>query len=90
MQKGPGMGGPKGMQGGEKAKDFKGTMKNLFNYLKPYRLSILIVIIFAIGSSAFSIVGPKVLGNATTEIFEGVVRKIGGEGNGGIDFNYIG
>ncbi|MFR4161831.1 MAG: ABC transporter ATP-binding protein [Paraclostridium sordellii] len=90
MPKGPGMGGPKGMQGGEKAKDFKGTMKNLFNYLKPYRLSILIVIIFAIGSSAFSIVGPKVLGNATTEIFEGVVRKIGGEGNVGIDFNYIG
>ncbi|MBC8630313.1 ABC transporter ATP-binding protein [[Eubacterium] tenue] len=79
-----------GMRGTEKAKDFKGTMKKLFDYLKPYRLSILIVIVFAIGSSAFSIVGPKILGNATTELFEGIVRKISGEGNGGINFNYIG
>ncbi|WP_330677268.1 ABC transporter ATP-binding protein [Paeniclostridium hominis] len=84
-------GGPMGgMRGTEKAKDFKGTMKKLFDYLKPYRLSILIVIVFAIGSSAFSIVGPKILGNATTELFEGIVRKISGEGNGGINFNYIG
>lgn len=90
-QKGPGSRGPMGgMKGTEKAKDFKGTMKKLFNYLKPYRISILIVVIFAIGSSAFSIVGPKILGNATTEIFEGLIRKISGEGNGGIDFDYIG
>ncbi|MEG2984580.1 MAG: ABC transporter ATP-binding protein [Peptostreptococcaceae bacterium] len=83
--------GPMGaMAGTEKAKDFKGTMKKLFDYLKPYRLSIAIVIIFAIGSSAFSIVGPKILGNATTEIFEGLIRKISGDGNGGIDFTYIG
>lgn len=83
--------GPMGaMAGTEKAKDFKGTMKKLFDYLKPYRLSIAIVIIFAIGSSAFSIVGPKILGNATTEIFEGLMRKISGDGNGGIDFTYIG
>ncbi|RDC50441.1 ABC transporter ATP-binding protein [Acinetobacter sp. RIT592] len=85
------MGGPMGgMRGTEKAKDFKGTMKNLFNYLKPYRISIFIVVIFAIGSSAFSIVGPKVLGKATTEIFEGLVRKVSNQGNAGIDFNYIG
>lgn len=87
----PKMGGPMGgMRGTEKAKDFKGTMKNLFNYLKPYRISIFIVVIFAIGSSAFSIVGPKVLGKATTEIFEGLVRKVSNQGNAGIDFNYIG
>ncbi|QEZ70658.1 ABC transporter ATP-binding protein [Paraclostridium bifermentans] len=85
------MGGPMGgMRGTEKAKDFKGTMKNLFNYLKPYRISIFIVVIFAIGSSAFSIVGPKVLGKATTEIFEGLIRKVSNQGNAGIDFNYIG
>jgi len=78
----PKMGGPMGgMRGTEKAKDFKGTMKNLFNYLKPYRISIFIVVIFAIGSSAFSIVGPKVLGKATTEIFEGLVRKVSNQGN---------
>lgn len=87
----PKMGGPMGgMRGTEKAKDFKGTMKNLFNYLKPYRISIFIVVIFAIGSSAFSIVGPKVLGKATTEIFEGLIRKVSNQGNAGIDFNYIG
>lgn len=87
----PKMGGPMGgMRGTEKAKDFKGTMKNLFNYLKPYRISIFIVVIFAIGSSAFSIVGPKVLGKATTEIFEGLIRKVSNQGNAGVDFNYIG
>lgn len=87
----PKMGGPMGgMRGTEKAKDFKGTMKNLFNYLKPYRISIFIVVIFAIGSSAFSIVGPKVLGKATTEIFEGLIRKVSNQGNAGIDFDYIG
>ncbi|WP_207744949.1 ABC transporter ATP-binding protein [Paraclostridium bifermentans] len=87
----PKMGGPMGgMRGTEKAKDFKGTMKNLFNYLKPYRISIFIVVIFAIGSSAFSIVGPKVLGKATTEIFEGLIRKVSNQGNAGIDFTYIG
>lgn len=82
-----GHGGP-GMSG-EKAKDFKGTMKNLFKYLKPYRLSMLVVIIFAIGSAAFSIVGPKVLGKATTKIFEGLMNKVSGNGLG-MDFDYIG
>lgn len=81
--------GPGPMGSGEKAKDFKGTMKNLINYLKPFKLSIIIVIIFAIGSAAFSIVGPKLLGKATTKIFEGLVSKVSGASNG-IDFTYIG
>ncbi|EGT3617102.1 ABC transporter ATP-binding protein [Clostridium perfringens] len=90
-----GMGGPMGRMGGgpravEKAKDFKGTMKKLGVYLKPYSLSIAIVILFAIGSAAFSIVGPKVLGKATTKIFEGIMEKITGVPNAAIDFGYIG
>ncbi|HII4433111.1 ABC transporter ATP-binding protein [Clostridium perfringens] len=90
-----GMGGPMGRMGGgpravEKAKDFKGTMKKLGVYLKPYSLSIAIVILFAIGSAAFSIVGPKILGKATTKIFEGLVQKITGVPDASIDFRYIG
>ncbi len=87
-----GFGGPMGgMQvGGAKAKDFKGTTKKLLNYLKPYRLSIIIVLIFAIGSAAFSIIGPKILGKATTKLFEGLVSKISGEVGASIDFTYIG
>ena len=90
-----GMGGPMGRMGGgpravEKAKDFKGTMKKLGVYLKPYSLSIAIVILFAIGSAAFSIVGPKILGKATTKIFEGLVQKISGVPDASIDFGYIG
>ncbi len=85
---GMGMGhGPMGGAPGEKAKDFKGTMKKLFSYLSVYKFAILIVVIFAIGSAAFSIVGPKILGNATTEIFEGLMKKIAG--TGGIDFDAI-
>ena len=87
----PPMGRPgKGPRGPvEKAKDFKGTTKKLIkNYLSNYKLPILIVIIFAIGSTIFSIVGPKILGNATTEIFNGFVNKI--SGNGGIDFGKVG
>ncbi|HFC9289249.1 TPA: ABC transporter ATP-binding protein [Clostridium perfringens] len=90
-----GMGGPMGRMGGgpravEKAKDFKETMKKLGVYLKPYSLSIAIVILFAIGSAAFSIVGPKILGKATTKIFEGLVQKITGVPDASIDFGYIG
>ncbi|EJT6478081.1 TPA: ABC transporter ATP-binding protein [Clostridium perfringens] len=90
-----GMGAPMGRMGGgpravEKAKDFKGTMKKLGVYLKPYSLSIAIVILFAIGSAAFSIVGPKILGKATTKIFEGLVQKITGVPDASIDFGYIG
>ena len=83
------MGGPRGGQTLEKAKDFKGTTKKLIkNYLSKYKIGIIIVLIFAVGSTIFSIVGPKILGNATTEIFNGLVNKI--SGNGGIDFGKVG
>lgn len=89
IKKGPMGGGPMGVaMSMEKAKDFKGTMKKLFNYLKPYTIAILFVVIFAIGSAAFNIVGPKILGNATTEIFNGLVNKISGSSSG-IDFTSI-
>lgn len=73
----------------EKAKDFKGTTKKLIkDYLSKYKIAVVVVIIFAIGSTIFSIVGPKILGNATTEIFNGLVSKLsGGEG---INFGKIG
>nr|WP_242851762.1 ABC transporter ATP-binding protein [Caloranaerobacter sp. TR13] len=81
--------GPRGMMGSvEKAKDFKGTMKKLMEHLKVYKYSIIVVLIFAIASATFNIVGPKILGKATTKLFEGVMAKIAGTGN--IDFNYIG
>ncbi len=83
--------GPMGGMGGrfEKPKDFKGTFSKLLNYLRPYKLKLIIVMIFAIGSTVFSIVGPKILGKATTEIFEGIISKISGVEGGGIDFQYI-
>ena len=84
------MGGPgKGPgKAPEKAKDFKGTTKKLIkNYLSKYKVVLFIVIIFAIGSTIFSIVGPKILGNATTEIFNGLVSKL--SGGAGIDFGKI-
>ena len=73
---------------GEKAKDFKGTMKNLMGYIKEFRLAIFFVIVFAVGSTIFNIVGPKILGKATTEIFNGLVSKV--SGGSGIDFSKIG
>ena len=84
-----GMGhGPKGLlRGGEKARDFKGTMKKLISHLSAYKISLFIVLIFAISSASFSIIGPKILGKATTKLFEGVLAKIAGTGN--IDFGYI-
>ena len=85
------MGGPGRGPGAEteKAKDFKGTTKKLLNnYLSKYKLALVIVVIFAIGSTIFSIVGPKILGNATTEIFNGLVSKL--SGGTGIDFGKIG
>lgn len=81
--------GPGGMiQGGEKARDFKGTMKKLIKYLSAYKFSIFIVLIFATASTVFTVVGPKILGKATTKLFDGIIAKITGKGN--IDFNYIG
>ena len=83
------MGGPHGGQGpAEKAKDIKGTTKKLAKTLSQYKIAVIIVVIFAIGSTIFSIVGPKILGNATTEIYTGLMNKI--SGTGGIDFEKIG
>jgi ATP-binding cassette subfamily B protein len=67
---------------GEKAKDFKGTLRKLLAYLGGHKLVIVIVIIFAIASTVFSIIGPKVLGTATTELFEGIMAQIAGTGTG--------
>lgn len=86
MRKGP-MGGH-GRGAVEKAKDFKGTTKKLVKgYLIHYKWKILIVILFAIGSTIFTIVGPKILGDATTEIFNGIVSKL--SGGSGINFEKI-
>jgi len=82
------MGPMAGMMPGAKARDFKGTMRKLIEYLGAYRLLILIVLIFAIASTAANIVGPKLLGNATTKLFEGVMAQLAG--TGAIDFDYIG
>ena len=87
--RGPMGGGPHGGRGpAEKAKDVKGTTKKLANRLSEHKIAIIIVMIFAIGSTIFSIVGPKILGNATTEIYTGLMNKI--NGTGGIDFAKIG
>ena len=87
--RGPMGGGPHGGHGpAEKAKDVKGTTKKLANILSEHKIAIIIVMIFAIGSTIFSIVGPKILGNATTEIYTGLMNKI--NGTGGIDFAKIG
>lgn len=89
MRRGP-MGGRQGMmRGGEKARDFKGTMSRLLKVLSPYKGTIIVVFVFAIGSTIFSIVGPKILGKATTKLFEGIVAQFSGTGTG-IDFTYIG
>ena len=72
-----GMGPGKGPMTMEKAKDFKGTTNKLIkNYLSKYKISVVIVMIFAIGGTIFSIVGPKILGNATTEIYNGLISKL--------------
>lgn len=76
------------MMGGDKAKDFKGTIGKLFRYIGKYKAAVVVVAIFAIGSTVFNVVCPKVLGKATTALAEGIMNKI--TGNGGIDFTYIG
>lgn len=84
------MGGPMGHMGmGQKAKDFKGAMKKLALHLAQYKFRILIVLIFAIASTVFSIIGPKILGKATDVLAEGIMSKITGTG-AGIDFAKIG
>ena len=82
------MGHGGGRMPGEKAKDFKGTMGKLVRYLGRYKIRILGVMAFAVGGTVFNIIGPKILGKATTELFNGLVAKIGG--TGGIDFGRIG
>ncbi len=90
MPGGPmGRGGPMAMMKGESARDFKGTMRKLLVYLGPYKLLTALVILLAAASTVFSIFGPKILGNATTKLFEGVMGQITGAG-AGIDFTAIG
>ena len=82
--------GPMGrgrMGGGEKAKDFKGTMGKLIRYMSAFKIQMLFVVIFAIGGTIFNILGPKILGKATTEIFNGLVSKV--SGGSGMDFDKI-
>ena len=76
-----------GRMGGEKAKDFKGTMGKLIKYMSAFKVQMLFVVIFAIGGTVFNIIGPKILGKATTEIFNGLVSKV--SGGSGMDFEKI-
>ena len=82
------MGGGQGMRAVEKAKDFKGAMSRLFQYMGKYKFRFGLMFLFAIAGTIFNIVGPKILGKATTELFNGLVRKV--NGSGGIDFSKIG
>lgn len=82
------MGHGPGMVPGEKAKNFKGTVKKLIQYMGRYKIGVIVVMIFAVASTVFSIAGPKILGQATTELFNGLVAKISGVGE--IDFKRIG
>lgn len=79
--------GPGGGPPMEKAKDFKGTIRKLLSYVKPFKAAIIAVMIFAVGSTIFNIAGPKVLSGATTEIFNGLVSKV--SGGSGVDFDKI-
>ena len=76
-----------GMMPGEKAKDFKGTLKKMIAFMGRFKAALVVVLVFAIGSTVFNIIGPKVLSTATTELFNGIVAKI--DGSGGIDFDAI-
>jgi ATP-binding cassette, subfamily B, multidrug efflux pump len=86
------MGGPFGGMGMpvEKAKDFKGSARRLIAYLRPHRTALGAVLLMAILSQVFSILGPKILGQATTKLFEGLIAKYQGVPGASIDFNYIG
>ncbi len=79
--------GPGAIGNVQKAKDFKGTLKKLFKSMSKYKVQLIIIFIFAIASTIFSIVGPKILGNATTELFNGIISKL--SGGAGIDFDKI-
>ena len=86
--RGPMRGPGRGMMPGEKAKDFKWSIGKLLAYLGNYKIGIIVVMIFAACATVFNVVGPKVLGKATTALSEGLMNKI--NGTGGMDFNYIG
>ena len=89
QQRRRGPGGPMGASlGGEKAHDFKGTMGKLFHFMGRYKAALVVVVVFALGSTVFNIIGPKVLSTATTELFNGITAKIAG--TGGIDFDAVG
>ena len=83
-----GMGGPHGMGAGERAKDFSGTMRRLLREMGRWRLSLIAVAVLGVGSAAFSIIGPKKMGEVTTQIFTGLVSRLGG--GPGIDYGRIG
>ena len=87
-RRGPMGGHGHGMAAGEKAKDFKGSMKKLFKYMEHYKFRFAMMFVFAVAGTVFSIVGPKILGKATTELFNGLVAKV--NGTGGINFEKIG
>lgn len=86
-KRGPGHGPGAGMMPGEKAKDFKGTIRRLLSYMGSFKYAILAVMLFAAGSTVFNVVGPKILSKATTELFNGMLAKVAG--TGGIDFGKI-
>ena len=85
-QRGP-MGRMGGMRRGEKAKDFKDTMRQLLGYIGQHKIAVFTAVAFAVCSVIFNIVGPKVLGQVTTKLFEGLVAKVNGTGD--VDFNWI-
>lgn len=85
-RRGP-MGRMGGMGRGEKAKDFKGTMRQLLGYIGQHKVAVFAAVAFAVCSVIFNIVGPKVLGQVTTKLFEGLVAKVNGTGD--VDFNWI-
>ena len=85
-QRGP-MGRMGGMRRGEKAKDFKGTMRQLLGYIGQHKIAVFAAVAFAVCSVIFNIVGPKVLGQVTTKLFEGLVAKVNGTGD--VDFGWI-
>ena len=78
------------MMAGEKPKDFKNTMSNLLKYLKPYRWAIILTLLFSVAGTVFAIIGPKILGDATTVLFQGAMAKMSGVTGAAIDFGYIG
>lgn len=82
------MRGGHGMMPGEKAKDFKGSTLRLLSYMGKFRFALIGVLLFAVGSTLFHVVGPKILGQATTELFSGLVAKV--QGAGSINFGKIG